>query len=253
MTNPALLTLTNLSVRTKHQTLIRDINLTLNQREILTIIGPNGAGKSTLLKVMAGLIPASSGRIERASTLRLGYLPQKLSVDRSMPIKVSRFLSLNSRSKVEYRAALERVGALSTWSKQLNALSGGEFQRVLLARAIAVKPGLLLLDEPLQGVDVIGQTALYQLIASLRDELHCAVVMVSHDLHLVMAKTDQVVCLNQHICCAGQPESISEHPEYLKLFGRQAAEDVAIYAHHHDHHHSLHGGVEHCQSGCRHD
>lgn len=219
------------------------VSLTLAAHEICTLIGPNGAGKSTLVKIITGLEQADRGAIERTPNLRVGYVPQRLRLDTSMPLKVSRFLSLADRSKANRASVLDQLGILHLGSSQVNSLSGGELQRVLLARAILRKPQLLVLDEPLQGVDVSGQVTLYRLIASLRDQLGCAILMVSHDLHLVMAQTDSVVCLNQHVCCQGKPESVSRHPEYLRLFGRSVADDIAVYTHHHDHQHNLHGDV----------
>lgn len=248
-----LISLNNVTLTLTGQKIIRHVNLDIHRGEIVTIIGPNGAGKSSLIKILAGLLKPSSGNVNQHSQINIGYVPQKLFMDRSMPLKVSRFLSLTQVPKNQYRSALERVNATSLWKKQMHALSGGEFQRVLLARAIAKQPDVLLLDEPLQGVDISGQHELYRLIAELRDELNCGVVMISHDLHLVMAQTDRVICFNQHICCEGKPEAISAHPEYLNLFGPISAESVAVYAHHHDHHHNLHGDVEHCNNHCSHD
>lgn len=248
-----LVHLDKISVKHESKTTLANISLAIGEQEIITIIGPNGAGKSTLLKLIAGLFAPDSGAVERDKNLRIGYVPQKLAMDASMPIKVSRFLSLTQAPKEQYRSALDQVKASHLWSYQMHTLSGGEFQRVMLARAIARKPNLLLLDEPLQGVDVTGQIELYKLIASLRDSLSCSVVMVSHDLHLVMAQCDRVLCLNQHICCDGKPDSVSQHPEYLKLFGPQSAENLAIYTHHHDHHHNLHGEVVDCNEHCHHD
>lgn len=234
------------------RTVLDGVNLLLNDREICTLIGPNGAGKSTLVKLIAGLELPDSGRILRLAGLRVGYVPQRLRLDSSMPLKVSRFLSLADSSKANRAAVLEQLGILHLSNSQVNSLSGGELQRVLLARAMLRKPQLLVLDEPLQGVDVAGQVTLYRLIASLRDQLGCAILMVSHDLHLVMAQTDSVVCLNQHVCCQGKPDSVSKHPEYLRLFGRNVADDIAVYTHNHDHQHNLHGDVV-SSCGHRHD
>lgn len=253
MTEKTVVELTDVCLRIGDQTILDRISLRICREEIMTIIGPNGAGKSSLIKLIAGLLQPSSGELKKQSKLVVGYVPQKLFLNQSMPIKVSRFLSLSQASKTTCRAALGQVNAQHLWPKQMHALSGGELQRVLLARAIARKPDLLVLDEPLQGVDVNGQTELYRLIASLRSSIGCAVVMVSHDLHLVMAQTDQVICLNHHVCCHGKPESISQHPEYLNLFGRQSAKDIAVYTHHHDHHHELDGEVASCTDTCRHD
>jgi len=247
-----LVSLENVNLRFDKPVLV-DISLNVQRNEIITIIGPNGAGKSSLIKIIAGLVRHDTGRRVVSDNLCIGYVPQKLHIDRGMPIKVSRFLSLAQAPKNACKDALTKVGAAHLWSEQMYSLSGGELQRVLLARAIARKPDVLLLDEPLQGVDINGQVDLYKLIAKLRDELNCAVVLISHDLHLVMAQTDQVICLNQHICCSGKPENVSQHPEYLSLFGYGNAQNLAVYTHYHDHHHNLHGDFEHCKDSCKHD
>lgn len=254
-----LIQLNDIHLRFSGEPVLEGINLTIHQGEIVTIIGPNGAGKSSLVKVITGLIAPTTGSITHCAQgkqpLRIGYMPQTLHLDPSMPIKVSRFLSLagpKAPSRSARKAALEQVGIANLSSAQMHNLSGGEFQRVLLARAILQRPNLLVLDEPLQGVDVNGQIELYRLIAELRQQLQCAIVMVSHDLHLVMAQTDSVVCLNRHMCCHGQPESVSKHPEYLKLFGKQASDDLAVYTHNHDHHHDMHGDVVGCSDECDH-
>lgn len=240
-----LLSLQGVTFSIAEKPILHQIDLSVSQGEICTIIGPNGAGKSTLVKLMTGLLNPSSGKIKRSKNLRIGYVPQRLHMDTSMPLKVGRFLSFADRSRQRRMQVLQKLRIEHLNSHQIHALSGGEMQRVLLARAILRKPALLVLDEPLQGVDVAGQVELYRLIAELRDELECGIVMVSHDLHLVMARTDSVVCLNQHICCKGKPESVSRHPEYLRLFGRTVADDLAVYTHHHDHQHNLHGDVVH--------
>lgn len=229
------------------------ISLELLPETITTLIGPNGAGKSTLVKLASGLLAPTAGHIIRVPQLRIGYMPQKLSLDRSLPIKVSRFLSFAEPSRQARNDAMQLLGISHLKSQQVHDLSGGELQRVLLARAILRKPHVLILDEPLQGVDITGQTELYTLIAKLKEDLGCAILMVSHDLHLVMAQTDSVLCLNGHICCHGKPESVTQHPEYLKLFGHRASENLAVYTHHHDHHHTLHGDAVHCDSTCEHE
>ena len=217
--NKPLLSVEKVQLEIDGQTILHSISFHILPKEIITVIGPNGAGKSSLVKIIAGLLQRSSGKIAIKPNIRLGYVPQKLHLDNSLPLKVSRFLSLANVTKDARNQALTTLGIQHLSSKQMHNLSGGELQRVLLARAIARKPDLLLLDEPLQGVDVNGQIELYRLIAQLRDQLNCAILMVSHDLHLVMAQTDTVLCLNQHICCHGRPENVSQHPEYLKLFG----------------------------------
>lgn len=252
----ALLSLRQVSLRLNETDVLENVNLSVKPGEIVTLIGPNGAGKTSLVRVVLGLLKASSGEVRRRARLRIGYMPQKLQVDPSLPLTVLRFLLLVPgvrRPAVE--AALLEVGAEHLLERPLQQVSGGELQRILLARALLREPDLLVLDEPVQGVDVNGQIELYQLITRLRDRYGCGVLMVSHDLHLVMAKTDTVICLNRHICCHGEPESVARHPEYLQLFGKQAAEDIAVYTHHHDHEHNLHGDVvghHHDHSQCHH-
>ena len=211
----------------------------------MTVIGPNGAGKTTLLRVLLGLIPANSGSIFKKPKLRIGYLPQKVSVDPILPLSVSRIMNLTGNfSSLQIENALEETGVDSLKNKPVFQLSGGEFQRVMLARALLRSPELLVLDEPVQGVDYMGESELYNLIGKLRKSHGCGVLMVSHDLHVVMASTDRVLCLNQHICCEGQPEDVSRHPEYLRLFGLDSGSALAIYSHHHDHTHHLSGDLQ---------
>lgn len=235
-----------------NKTILHNVSFSIARGEIMTVIGPNGAGKSTLVKCVLGLLENTEGKLNRNHKLRIGYVPQKLSLDHTLPMKVDRFLSLARVKKEKRREALQHLGISKLVGQQMQGLSGGELQRVLLARAIAREPDLLVLDEPLQGVDITGQIELYKLIASLRGILNCAILMVSHDLHLVMAQTDSVLCLNQHVCCHGKPESVSQHPEYLKLFGQRAVDNIAVYQHHHDHHHNLHGEPVDCDDGCKH-
>lgn len=260
-----LLSARGVCVRADDRLLLDRIDLDLHEGEIVTVIGPNGAGKTTLLKTLLGLVPADTGAVTRASGLRIGYMPQKLALNPLLPMTVRRFLRQTGADNRAITDALLQTGVANLAQRSLHRLSGGELQRVLLARALLRQPQLLVLDEPAQGVDVCGQADLYRLIADLRNRLHCGVLLVSHDLHLVMAATDTVICLNQHICCQGHPEHVSQHPEYLQLFGRQIADDIAIYTHHHDHDHDLHGNVTaNCQHGtlqqvhthhpgCRHD
>ncbi|WP_091388182.1 zinc ABC transporter ATP-binding protein ZnuC [Microbulbifer marinus] len=244
-----LITADNLGLEIAGRQLLQNITLELQQGEIVTVIGPNGAGKTTLLRLLLGLTRPTSGSVWRRTDLRIGYMPQRLQIDASMPMSIKRFLLLGQPglSTDAAQAALQRVGASQLSDANLAELSGGEMQRVLLARAASRKPQLLVLDEPTQGVDVGGQSEVYQLIAALRDELGCGVLLVSHDLHLVMAATDKVLCINQHICCEGHPEQVSRDPAYLELFG----DKVAPYTHQHNHAHSLSGDVvdEH---GCNH-
>jgi zinc transport system ATP-binding protein len=202
------------------------------------VIGPNGAGKTTLLRVALGLQRPDAGHLHRRAGLRFGYVPQRLAIDETLPLTVRRFLALSPRVPRDLAAALAEVGAAYTLDLPVQTLSGGELQRVLLARALLREPDLLVLDEPVQGVDIKGQAELFALIRRVRDKRGCAVLLVSHDLHLVMAATDRVVCLNHHVCCSGHPEAVSRDPAYRALFGA-AIDGFALYAHRHDHSHDL--------------
>jgi zinc transport system ATP-binding protein len=241
--NSPLLQLENLTLKQGQQLLLDNIDLSLHAAEIMTVIGPNGAGKTTLIKAALGLIKLNAGNIIRAKGLRIGYMPQRLSLNPLMPVSVERFLAMSCRGEADINRALAQTNITHLRKSPLHDISGGETQRVLLSRALLRQPQLLVLDEPAQGLDITGQTELYELIGQLRDDLGCAVLMVSHDLHWVMAQTDTVICLNQHICCHGHPEQVSNDPAYLSLFGRRHAEAVALYQHHHDHHHDIHGDV----------
>ncbi len=255
MRDRQLLQLEKVSLSLRQQTLLSEIDLNLARREIMTIIGPNGAGKSTLLRIALGLQRPDSGTVTRAPGLRIGYMPQRLSINPLMPISVSRFLRMSQQRRCGIKQALSRTGIAHLADRPLHDISGGETQRVLLSRALLAEPELLVLDEPAQGVDITGQTELYELIGELRDQLGCAVLMVSHDLHWVMAQTDTVICLNQHVCCHGHPETVSNDPAYLSLFGRRHAEAIALYQHDHDHRHDMHGEVvrEKGDGPCHHD
>ncbi len=225
------------------QRVLDGVDISVAAGEIVTLVGPNGAGKTTLVRVLLGLIEPDAGTIERRPGLVIGYVPQRFMPPPSLPLDVDAFLRLAGKGSAQERAALlAGLGVAYLQKRQLRALSGGELQRVLLARALLRKPELLVLDEPGQGLDVHGQQELYALIARLREETGCGVLMISHDLHLVMAATDQVVCLEHHVCCVGTPESIGRHPEYLRMFGPEW-EGFAIYQHRHDHLHDLHGDV----------
>lgn len=240
----SLISLEKISVSFGQRRVLSDVSLTLQPGRILTLLGPNGAGKSTLVRVVLGLIPPTAGKMVRPAQLKIGYVPQKIHLDATLPLTVERFMLLRGGVKrEEVHHALKRVQAAQLLHYPLQKLSGGEMQRVLLARALLNQPQLLVLDEPTQGVDVNGQVALYDLIDQLRNELNCGVLMVSHDLHLVMAKTDEVLCLNQHICCSGTPEVVSKHPEFISMFGPRGAEQLAIYRHHHNHRHDLQGRI----------
>lgn len=237
MTEP-LITAEHLRVQAGTLHILEDVSLAVHAGEIVTLIGPNGSGKTTLLKALLGLTRAD-GAITRRAGLKVGYVPQQFVPDLSLPITAYRFIDLFAPRDAG-RAALRRVGISDEiGQRQLSTLSGGEMARVLLARAIAGKPDLLVLDEPLSGVDVTGEAALYHLIAELRDELGCGILLVSHDLHVVMSKADRVVCLNHHVCCQGDVRTVARDPAFIELFGARG--ELAIYPHLHDHAHSLSG------------
>ena len=239
-----LVTVEAASVRLSGRSALDSIDLVLKRGEITSLIGPNGAGKSTLIRLVLGIIRPTRGHVRRASGLTIGYVPQKLTIDATLPMTVARFLSLPKAMGMDAcRQALAEAGAARLLERPMQELSGGELQRVLLARALLRRPDLLVLDEPGQGVDLAGQSELFRLIDRVRREHGCAVLLVSHDLHLVMAATDHVICLNRHVCCTGRPEAVSDHPEYHALFGARAASAIGVYQHHHDHLHDLEGRV----------
>lgn len=218
--------------------LVRGVSLTVAETEIVSLIGPNGSGKSTTAKMLLGLLRPDEGEAAVRSGLTVSYVPQRISIDWTLPLSVRRFMRLTgSISKSAAAGAMELTGVGHLARSEVRNLSGGEFQRVLLARAIARRPNLLVLDEPVQGVDFAGEIALYELIARIRDELQCGVLLISHDLHVVMAATDRVVCLNGHVCCSGTPTAVAESAEYRALFGARAASALSVYQHHHDHTH----------------
>ena len=242
----ALITLKNAGLNRGQRWIVRGVDLAVSRGEVVTLIGPNGAGKSTVAKIALGLERPDEGFAHRTSGLKIGYVPQKLSVDWTLPMTVARFMSLTDRiSKRDANEALERVGIPHLAQREVRNLSGGEFQRALLARAITRKPDLLVLDEPVQGVDFAGELELYDLIIEIRTSLDCGVLMISHDLHVVMAETDHVVCLNGHVCCQGHPHTVAESREYRALFGDRVSKALAVYEHNHDHAHLPGGIVQH--------
>ncbi|MGC9418000.1 MAG: metal ABC transporter ATP-binding protein [Rhodovulum sp.] len=217
---------------------LRDVDLVIEPGEIVTVVGPNGSGKSTLVRALLGVVRPSAGQVTRRAGLRVGYVPQRLAVDDRMPLSVRRFLSLpDRRDRDEMRAMLDKVGVPGLEDRQMTALSGGQFQRVLLARALLADPELLILDEATQGLDQPGTAAFYQLIEDVRRGTGVAILMVSHDLHVVMSASDRVICLNGHICCQGQPHVVTAAPEYRALFGHGTHGTMALYQHEHDHAH----------------
>ncbi len=254
-----LLKCRGVSLSLQGRLILDSVDLSVHRGEIVTLIGPNGAGKSTLVRVALGLMKSDQGSVNVSAGARIGYMPQRLTIDPILPLTVQRFLTLASHySKNKLVEILSETGAAHLLDSPMQTLSGGETQRVLLARAMIRNPDLLILDEPVQGVDVTGQEELYRLISNIRKRHHCGILMISHDLHMVMSATDQVLCLNRHVCCSGHPDSVRVDPSYVALFGQ--ARDIKMpvlmpYSHHHDHSHDVHGDVvadkdEH--KGCNH-
>jgi len=228
----------NIGLVIQNKTILEHINFTVKRGEIVTLIGPNGAGKTALLKLVLGLNHPTSGKIVLAKGLRIGYMPQALAVESLMPLDVAKFLLLSPRAnKLKCAEIAAELTITHLLTSPIQNISGGELQRVLFARALLNEPDLLVLDEPAQGIDINGQAVLYQLISTMRTKLNCSILMVSHDLHLVIAGTDQVVCLNRHVCCSGHPAAVMQNPEFINLFGSKVAAELALYTHHHDHHH----------------
>ncbi len=228
----------NLSIEQGGTTVLSHVNFNIDRGEIVTIVGPNGSGKTSFLKALIGALPAAKGSVTRSPALRIGYVPQKLHIDRTLPVTVARFLSMPRRHPAsEMRKALSEAGVSELETRQMTDLSGGQFQRVLLARAILEKPDILILDEATQGLDQPGSAAFYRQIEQVRNDLGCAVLMVSHELHVVMSASDRVICLNGHVCCEGRPENVASAPEYRALFGTGTQGALALYRHEHSHSH----------------
>ena len=234
----SLITVSDLAVAYGANTVLRQVSLTLEAGEIVTIVGPNGSGKTSLFRAIIGATPLAEGRIDRQPGLKIGYVPQRLHIDRTLPMTVSRFMRLTDRvSRKDCLAALDSAGVPEVIDRQMSHLSGGQFQRVLLARALINRPHVLLLDEATQGLDQPGSAAFYRQIEQVRNDTGCAVLMISHDLHVVMSASDRVICLNGHVCCQGTPAVVASAPEYRALFGAGTGGALALYRHDHDHHH----------------
>lgn len=239
-----LVKLENASVEKNKKILVKHISLEVKQGEIVTLIGPNGSGKTTTAKMALGINKNFEGSVQRY-TSQIGYVPQKVMIDWTLPIRVNDFMQLTSKiNPEEVNEALNFTGVDHLKNKNLNELSGGEFQRVLIARAIAKKPELLVLDEPVQGVDFKGEISLYELIRSISEKTNCGILLISHDLHVVMSATDYVVCLNGHVCCSGTPKKVANSDQYRELFGDRASTMLSIYEHNHDHSHSTDGTIK---------
>ncbi|WP_375230617.1 ATP-binding cassette domain-containing protein [Roseobacter sp. S98] len=246
----ALLETRDLSLAYGGQTVLRDVNLSIAPGEIVTIVGPNGSGKSSLIRACIGALAPAVGTVTRARKLKIGYVPQSLAIDATLPLTVTRFLGLPRRiSPARAEEVLAEAGVPGLGNRQMRDLSGGQFQRVLLARALLDAPDLLVLDEPTQGLDQPGSAAFYQQIATVRQETGCAVLMVSHDLHVVMAASDRVLCVNGHICCEGTPEIVASAPEYRALFGTGTRGALALYRHEHSHSHGPDCDHDHAPAG----
>ena len=241
---PLLASGRDLVVRYHGRTVLDRVSIEVHRQEVVSLIGPNGAGKTTAVRALLGLIKPDAGTVHHERGVVVGYVPQRIEPESLLPLTARRFLGMaGRRTRADVAATLDEVGAASVIDRQLTSLSGGEYRRVLLARALLRNPDLLVLDEPIQQVDFAGQLAMHRLIGHLRDRRGCGVLVISHDLHLVLGATDRVVCINGHVCCAGEPEAVSRHPEYISLFGPAAAAALAVYTHDHDHSHGLPAAV----------
>jgi len=242
--NNILVKLNGVGLKQNEKWLVKGVSLKVEKGKIVTLIGPNGSGKSTTAKIALGIYKNIEGQVEKF-TNNIGYVPQKISIDWTLPLRVKDFMLLTDNLKDDaLDEALTLTGVKHLKDKNLGNLSGGEFQRVLLARAISKKPELLVLDEPVQGVDFTGEIALYELIKKISEKLNCGILLISHDLHTVMTATDHVVCLNGHVCCSGSPKDVARNNEYKALFGEQASQTLSVYEHKHDHEHSIDGKIK---------
>jgi zinc transport system ATP-binding protein len=230
--------LENISLVLNGQNILSDINLQLAKGKITTLIGPNGGGKTSTARILLGILKPTSGKVMMDSKIKIGYMPQKIAIDKTIPLTAKDFIQLSKR-QIKFDEALQklslRLNVEKILDKQIHDLSGGQMQKILFLRALTNNPDLLVLDEPTQYMDIAATQDFYQIIDEVRKASNCAILLISHDLHMVMQKTDVVFCVNRHICCHGSPESVNQHPEYLSLFGQKG--NLAIYQHHHDHRH----------------
>ena len=241
--NKLLVKLENAGVYRSSKWLVRGISLEINQGQIVTLIGPNGSGKTTTAKMILNILNTDEGLV-KGNANKMAYVPQKINIDWTMPLRVIDFMKITSSlNNNQINESLVMTGVDKLLYNQIHSLSGGEFQRVLIARAIAKKPDLLVLDEPVQGVDFNGEIALYNLIKEISVNLNCGILLISHDMHFVMSTTDHVICLNGHICCSGSPSNVVKNPEYIKLFGQHNSETLSYYQHQHDHSHNHDGSI----------
>lgn len=242
----SLIKLNNCGVKRNNKWLVRGVSLNVNKGQIVTLIGPNGSGKSTTAKMALGILKPDEGSNTISQNIKISYVPQKISIDWSLPLRVIDFMNITEKfAKNEIEEALSMTGIKKLIFRDVKNLSGGEFQRLLMARAIAKNPDFLVLDEPVQGVDYPGEIALYKVIQEIVKNLNCGILLISHNLHVVMSQTDHVICLNGHVCCSGAPKSIVKEPEYIKLFGDNMDPTLALYQHEHDHQHLPDGSVDH--------
>jgi len=241
--NKLLVKLENAGVNRSSKWLVRGVSFEINQGQIVTLIGPNGSGKTTTAKMILNILNTDEGLLRRNAN-KMAYVPQKINIDWTMPLRVIDFMKITSSlNNTQITESLVMTGVDKLLYNQIHSLSGGEFQRVLIARAIAKKPDLLVLDEPVQGVDFNGEIALYNLIKEISVNLNCGILLISHDMHFVMSTTDHVICLNGHVCCSGTPSNIVKNPEYIKLFGEHNSETLSYYQHQHDHSHNHDGSI----------
>jgi len=241
--NKLLVKLENAGVNRSSKWLVRGVSFEINQGQIVTLIGPNGSGKTTTAKMILNILNTDEGLV-KGNANKMAYVPQKINIDWTMPLRVIDFMKITSSlNNTQITESLVMTGVDKLLYNQIHSLSGGEFQRVLIARAIAKKPDLLVLDEPVQGVDFNGEIALYNLIKEISVNLNCGILLISHDMHFVMSTTDHVICLNGHVCCSGTPSNIVKNPEYIKLFGEHNSETLSYYQHQHDHSHNHDGSI----------